>query len=78
VKPVLYTIDGCVICHKAKQHLIQNNISFIEKNLFTDRHGALEIKELLGEVVTPVLVNGPVVVKGNDILAFEEKGDSHE
>jgi glutaredoxin len=72
VKPVLYTIDGCVDCHKAKQHLIKNNISFIEKNLFTDRHAASEIKELLGEVVTPVFVNGHVVVKGHDILAVEK------
>jgi glutaredoxin len=78
VKPVLYTIDGCVNCYKAKQHLIQNNISFIEKNLFTDRDAASEIKELLGEVVTPVFVNGHVVLTGNDIVEVENKSASQE
>ncbi|WP_257348308.1 glutaredoxin family protein [Pseudalkalibacillus decolorationis] len=78
MKPVLYTIDGCVNCNKAKQHLIENNIPFIEKNLFTDSRAALEVKELIGEVVTPVFINGPVIVKGSDILMIEKKGDNHE
>ncbi len=31
---VIYTSAGCVSCRKAKQWLKQNNIEFIEKNIF--------------------------------------------
>ena len=58
MNPVLYTIDGCFNCYKVKHHLIKNNISFTEKNLFTDKNAALEIKKLLGEIITPVFVDG--------------------
>lgn len=71
--PVLYTMDGCLSCFKAKQHLIQNNIYFIEKNLFTDLNAALEIKDLLGEVTAPVFVDGAFILKGSDILRIERK-----
>jgi arsenate reductase-like glutaredoxin family protein len=77
MKPILYTIDGCVNCYKAKQHLIQNNIPFTEKNVFIDENSASEIKELLGEVVTPVFVSGHVVLKGKDILEIGN-GTSHK
>jgi glutaredoxin len=70
VKPVLYTIDGCIDCHKAKQHLMQNHISFLEKNLFHDKHAALEVKEILGEIITPLYVDGAVILKGTEILKF--------
>lgn len=71
MKPVLYTIDGCFNCHKARQHLIIHNISFIEKNLFTDEKAAFELKKLIGEVITPVFVDGNLILKGNDILKIE-------
>lgn len=73
VDPVLYTMDGCLSCFKAKQHLIQNNIYFIEKDLFTDLNAALEIKDLLGEVTAPVFVDGAFILKGSDILRIDRK-----
>lgn len=78
MKAILYTIDGCVHCYEAKQHLIKNDISFMEKNLFTDKNAAIEIKELLGEIITPVFVDGDSIIKGNDICKIVKKGEANE
>ena len=32
---ILYTSPGCASCRKAKQWLIDNQIEFVEKNIFT-------------------------------------------
>lgn len=74
MKPILYTIDGCIKCHRAKQHLIKNDITFLEKNLFIDNEAAIELKELLGEVNTPVFVDGPYIIKGSEILNIKGEG----
>ncbi len=44
---VLYTSAGCVSCRKAKNWLKQNNIEFIEKNIFNVLLDETEIKYLL-------------------------------
>ena len=44
---ILYTSPGCASCRKAKQSLKDNQIEFIEKNIFTSLLKESEIKQLL-------------------------------
>lgn len=44
---IIYTSPGCASCRKAKQWLKDNNIEFIEKNIFTTLLKESEIKYLL-------------------------------
>lgn len=44
---ILYTSPGCASCRKAKQWLKENNLPFVEKNIFTTLLKEDEIKYLL-------------------------------
>lgn len=44
---LLYTSPGCASCRKAKQWLKENNLPFVEKNIFTTLLKEEEIKYLL-------------------------------
>ena len=44
---ILYTSPGCASCRKAKQWLKDNQIEFVEKNIFTSLLKESEIKYLL-------------------------------
>ncbi len=44
---ILYTSPGCASCRKAKQWLKDNQIEFVEKNIFTTLLDADEIKYIL-------------------------------
>ncbi|MDE6475929.1 MAG: transcriptional regulator Spx [Erysipelotrichaceae bacterium] len=44
---ILYTSPGCASCRKAKQWLKENNMPFVEKNIFTTLLKEDEIKYLL-------------------------------
>ncbi|MCI8541268.1 MAG: transcriptional regulator Spx [Erysipelotrichaceae bacterium] len=44
---LLYTSPGCASCRKAKQWLKQNDMQFVEKNIFTTLLKENEIKYLL-------------------------------
>lgn len=44
---ILYTSPGCASCRKAKQWLKDNNLKFVEKNIFTTLLKEDEIKYLL-------------------------------
>lgn len=44
---LLYTSPGCASCRKAKQWLKDNNIEFVEKNIFTTLLNKEEIKYIL-------------------------------
>lgn len=44
---IIYTSPGCASCRKAKKWLKDNNIEFVEKNIFTTLLNADEIKYIL-------------------------------
>ena len=44
---ILYTSPGCASCRKAKQWLKDNQLPFVEKNIFTTMLKEDEIKYLL-------------------------------
>ncbi|MBY6035793.1 hypothetical protein KUV80_03980 [Fictibacillus nanhaiensis] len=75
MKPILYMIDGCMECYKAKQHLTNLHYSFIEKNIISDPKASFELKKLIGEINTPVFVDDHVLLKGRDILFIGDRWD---
>ena len=44
---VLYSSPGCASCRKVRQWLKNNNLKFVEKNIFTSMLSDKEIKHLL-------------------------------
>lgn len=72
MKYILYTIDGCYRCHQARKYLEKESIAYQEKNILEDREAAGQIKEITGEVITPVLVAGDEVLIGKEILSWKE------
>lgn len=60
----LYTIDGCSRSYRAKQRLNELAIPFIEKNLFEEPRYVDELLHLIGELVTPALVDEARVFTG--------------
>ena len=48
---ILYTSPGCASCRKAKQWLKDNDMKYIEKNIFTTLLKEDEIKYLLQRMV---------------------------
>lgn len=68
---ILYTIDGCTVCAKVKEYLHKKNVSFKEINVLINREEAQHLKELTGEVYTPVFVVGEKVMRGLEIFMFE-------
>jgi glutaredoxin len=74
---ILITIDGCHTCHQARKYLEKEGIPFQEKNILEDREAANQIKEKIGEIVTPVLLFGDDIYIGKEILSLKldlEKG----
>ncbi|MCA1031500.1 glutaredoxin family protein [Bacillus timonensis] len=69
----LYTMDGCVRCYKAVNHLTDQHISFIEINVLENPLAAMEIKRITGEVVLPVLICESRVLKGEEILFMKNE-----
>lgn len=43
---ILYTSPGCASCRKARQWLVDNHISYIEKNIFSNLLKTTEIRYL--------------------------------
>lgn len=44
---ILYTTPSCTSCRKAKAWLENNNILFVEKNIFNEQMSIQEIKDIL-------------------------------
>jgi glutaredoxin len=63
----LYTIDGCTKCFKVKRLLEKNGFSYIEKNILHDVDARNEVMELVGELITPVLLN-----KNKEVLSWNQ------
>jgi glutaredoxin len=75
VEYILYSLEGCSKCHQAKLHLEKEGVPFKEKRMLEDQNVAKQIKKLLGEIVTPVLVTDEDILVGNEIFTFK-KGDN--
>lgn len=63
---VLYTQPGCAPCVAAKEFLSSRGITFVEKDIRTDREYIRELVEDHGSRTTPTLVAGGRVIPGFD------------
>ncbi|MFC0523764.1 glutaredoxin family protein [Pontibacillus salicampi] len=71
---VLYTMDGCINCYKAKKHLDSYNISYKEINILEQQEAANTLINLIGEVYTPVYVTtNNKILKGKNILHHQKE-----
>lgn len=68
----LYTMDGCSICARSKQYLVNHEIPFEEVNILRTPKAQKSLKNHIGEVYTPVFVTDRMVYKGLDILTLCE------
>ncbi|MFC7322476.1 glutaredoxin family protein [Halobacillus campisalis] len=73
---VLYTMDGCSVCARAIHHLNKRDIPYRVINIFEENSAKKELKELIGEVYTPVLVHDEGLSIGRDILEFKDTNSS--
>lgn len=67
-----YTMDGCSNCHKVKEHLQEQNVSYNEVNILENPKSSKQLLKLIGEVYTPVLVTDNTIIKGLDILNYSK------
>ncbi|KGP71763.1 glutaredoxin family protein [Pontibacillus yanchengensis] len=70
---ILYMMDGCTRCHKAKKYLEAKGTPFTEINILEEPHTASTLMELIGEVYTPVFVTDKKILKGDEILEYEKE-----
>jgi arsenate reductase-like glutaredoxin family protein len=68
MESILYTIDGCHKCFLAREHLLKQNIGFREINLLHEPYAAKDIKEKVGQVITPVFASRAGVWRELEIL----------
>lgn len=68
----LYTIDGCTVCQRARVHLKDLKIPYIEINILQERESVKEIKEKVGEIILPVFVMGQKWIIAKEILMLDE------
>ncbi|WP_059103048.1 glutaredoxin family protein [Shouchella shacheensis] len=69
----LFVIDSCQMCYQVKQYLKGSNVPYEEINLFHVSHAAKELKNKVGEVVTPVLFTRDDIYVGDRIFTATEK-----
>ena len=63
MKVTVYTTPTCGYCYQAKQFLQRQGVSFVEKNVASDRNAAMEMVRISGQQGVPVIaVDGQVVV----------------
>ncbi len=65
---VIYTTATCPWCHKAKDYLKQNKISFKEVRVDQDPSGLKELMRLTNQMGVPV-----IVINGKPIIGFDKQ-----
>ena len=59
----IYSTPNCPYCHKAKDFLKENNITFKDIDVSTDKKAAAEMVEKSGQMGVPVIdINGTIIV----------------
>jgi glutaredoxin len=63
----LYMMEGCYKCQRVKEHLASQQIDFQEINILYRPESIQELKELTGEVITPVVSYKQEVIIGDQL-----------
>lgn len=64
---IIYTVDGCPFCKRAKALLTAKGVTFEEKELSHNEHYAEELVHLTGHALVPV-----TLIAGETITGFDE------
>lgn len=62
---VVYTSNACPYCVTAKEYLQEKGISFVEKNIQTDKEARKELMAM-GHMGVPV-----IVIDGEEVVGFD-------
>ncbi|NLW23491.1 MAG: glutaredoxin family protein [Tissierellia bacterium] len=62
---VVYTSNTCPYCVTAKEYLQEKGISFVEKNIQTDKEARKELMAM-GHMGVPV-----IVIDGEEVVGFD-------
>lgn len=61
----IYSSDKCLECKKAKEYFDENNLEYIEHNVFKDTEAKRELIRM-GYMSLPV-----IIINGNHVLGFD-------
>ncbi|WP_422486775.1 glutaredoxin family protein [Gudongella sp. DL1XJH-153] len=64
---IVYTSSTCPYCTLAKNHLSEKGVSYVEKNVSTDKDARKELMAM-GHMGVPV-----VVIDGQEIVGFDKE-----
>jgi len=64
---IVYTSSTCPYCTLAKNHLTEKGVSYVEKNVSTDKDARKELMAM-GHMGVPV-----VVINGQEIVGFDKE-----
>jgi len=60
---IIYSTPTCVYCKLAKDFFKQNNVEFVEKDVFMDEAARTEMLQKTGQMAVPVIdVDGKIMV----------------
>ncbi|TCP29932.1 glutaredoxin [Scopulibacillus darangshiensis] len=68
---ICYTIFGCPKCQSVMRYLNKKDVDFEEVNIMEQPERANEVENVVGEIVTPVLIVGSKAVVGDDLGGIE-------
>lgn len=71
-KVTVYSTPTCPYCHKAKDFLKENNISFKDIDVSQDHDAAQDMIEKSGQMGVPVLDIGGTIIVGFDKEAIKK------
>lgn len=63
---IIYSTPSCVYCKLAKEYFKQNNVPYVEKDVFVDEVARNEMIEKSGQLAVPVIDIGGKIVVGFD------------
>ena len=72
-KIVIYSSPNCLDCGAAKDLLTSRGITFVEKNVASDKAAREELANIYGRLATPTIVIGEKI-----FLGFRENRDEIE
>ena len=64
---IVYTSSTCPYCTLAKNHLTEKGVSYVEKNVSTDKEARKELMAM-GHMGVPV-----IVIDGQEVVGFDKE-----
>jgi glutaredoxin-related protein len=68
ISNILFTINGCGKCEKARKHLVLSKINYSEVNILEKPKYLEKLLQHAGEIKIPAFLYGGRILTGNDIF----------